>query len=127
MAMYLKHSVEPQDSCSLILPLDTSLSEFYKIEQSGNSILPRTLQMLNSFIYDVHIPTGNLENAEKTIDVILIFEPNNELFLDSKAEILFRKGQIKEAVEFVKKVITIDSSFYPEGNEYLYNKISKYF
>lgn len=126
MAMYLKHSVEPQDSNSLMLPLEISCGEFYKSEQSGNSILPRTLHMLNSFIYDVHIPTGNLKNAEKTIDSILIFEPNNELFLDSKAEILFRKGQIKDAVDFVKQVIAIDSTFYPEGNEYLYNKISKY-
>lgn len=127
LALYNKHTIDPLDSNSLMLPCDSSLFELKKFSiTTEDLLLQKVLYILNSFIYDIHIPIGNLENAEKTINTILLFDSNNIDFLDSKAEILYREGKIKDAVELVKKISKEDPNFYPETNEYLYNKISKY-
>ena len=127
LALYSRHTIDSQDSNSLMLPCDSSLFDLKKFNiTTENVLLPKVLQILNSFIYDVHIPTGNLENAKKTVDTILLFDPCNINFLDSKAEILYREGKNKDAVEIVKKISQADPTFYPENNKYLYNKIRKY-
>lgn len=127
LGLYVINSISPRLSDDLIAPCEKKLYDLAKENYTNeNQLLPMALNALNSFIYDVHIPSGNLENAQKTIDIILLFDSNNTNFLDSKAEILFRLGWTNEAVKIVRHIIECDETFYPEGNEYLYPKIQQY-
>ena len=80
-------------------------------------------EILNSFIYDSYIPNHKYEFALKTIDVICQIDTENPIYLDSKAEILYRMGRVADAIELINKVVMLDSEFYPDGNEFLFDAI----
>lgn len=86
-------------------------------------LLPSIFEILNSFIYYSYIPNQKYEFALKTIDVICQIDTENPIYLDTKAEILYRMGRVTDAIELIKKVIMLDSEFYPDGNEFLFDAI----
>lgn len=123
--LYLKNELIPLQSDELAesvlkFPVSELLKE-YKIEE--DLLLPSIFEILNSFIYYSFIPNQKYEFALKTIDVICQIDTENPIYLDSKAEILYRMGRVTDAIELIKKVIMLDSEFYPDGNEFLFDAI----
>lgn len=123
--LYLKNELIPLQSDELaesVLKFPVSeLFKEYEIEE--DLLLPSIFEILNSFIYYSYIPNQKYEFALKTIDVICQIDTENSIYLDTKAEILYRMGRVTDAIELIKKVIMLDSEFYPDGNEFLFDAI----
>ena len=110
--------------CSIKSLKKTDIRRF--VDKSEGLLPPAIIRLLNQLIYDAYIPRQDYDAAHETINFILKVDCNNLDYLDTKAEILYRMGKTVEAINVVKKIQSIDSTYYPEGNEYLYNMLNDY-
>ncbi len=83
-------------------------------------------EFLNLVCYEILIPDKKYNEAMSIIEDALLLCPFNENLLDSKAEILYRMGKVEGALSLAIKVYNINPQFYPEGNEFLYNELSRF-
>ncbi len=65
----------------------------------------RKAVILNNWGYFLIIHTDRLDFADSLISEALKMEPENPIFLDSKAWVEFKRGNIESAYEFLKKAI----------------------
>jgi tetratricopeptide (TPR) repeat protein len=69
------------------------------------------------------MPQNRFDYALQTINLIIEEKGTNNEYLDCKAEILYRLGNISEAKDIIKRIMADDPKFYPDGNEFLYNEL----
>lgn len=100
----------------------------YSLIQFLNSYLYINIHafFLNAVIYYVLIGEEKLDEALSLIDDVLsIYAGKHEDCLDTKAEVLYRMGRTQEALSIIGEVYKINPNYYPSGNDFLYNELSK--
>lgn len=79
---------------------------------------------LNESIYHVLLANENYDLSLEFIDkAIRLKKSMDHNLLDTKAEVLCRISKKDEALSYAMQVYNIDSEFYPDGNEYLYQEL----
>ena len=96
------------------------------VSMSNDLILIVAVDALNDVSYGTFVQENKLEDALRVTELVLKLFPNSPDYLNTKAEILFRMGKKLDALEIVKKIISIDTLYYPENNEFLYNSLKEY-
>jgi tetratricopeptide (TPR) repeat protein len=69
------------------------------------AISPYNPIILNNYSYYLALREEKLDIAEQYIKRCITFEPNNSTFLDTYAWVLYKLGQIDEAIIIIKKAI----------------------
>ncbi len=100
------------DNPEVLFNLANLLGQKGRIEEMEN-IFSKLLEIdttrraviLNNWGYFLTIHTNKLDLADSLINQALKLEPENPVFLDSRAWVEFKKGNIPEAYKYLKKAI----------------------
>lgn len=93
---------------------------------SNDLMLIIAVDAWNDIAYETFVQKGQLKDALIVTELVLKLFPNSPDYLNTKADILFRMGKKTEALEIVKRILSIDTHYYPENNEFLYNNLKEY-
>ena len=80
-----------------------------RILKKALEIDPKSAVTLNFLGYLYADYNKKLDEAEKLIDQALEIDPDNYAYLDSKAWVLYRKGNYKEAMTYIQKALSFDN------------------
>jgi tetratricopeptide (TPR) repeat protein len=121
--LYIKYAVRPVNTDTLMLSIYSFNSLGIKCVPLNGILYETTFQVLYYFIYYIYMPQNRFDYALQTINLIIEEKGTNNEYLDCKAEILYRLGNISEAKDIIKRIMADDPKFYPDGNEFLYNEL----
>ncbi|MGB7442779.1 MAG: tetratricopeptide repeat protein, partial [Coleofasciculaceae cyanobacterium] len=82
---------------------DGRLDDAIKAFRAALAAYPKSANTLNALGYTLADRTRKLREAEKLIDRALALEPDNAAIIDSKGWVLFQRGKLKEAREYLER------------------------
>lgn len=83
---------------------------------------PYDAAVLNNYSYSLANRKNHLDKADSLINTAMKLEPANPFFLDTKAWVLYGKGDYEQAIKILNKCIDID----PKGEVYYRHAIACY-
>ena len=93
--------------------IDRAISDYEKVlkldpQFSKAPIRPFLAQCYNNKAYGYYLSGNDLDKAMVLIDKAIEFAPGDGIILGTKAEILYKMGNYKEAYEYIKKALTLE-------------------
>ncbi len=100
--------------------LDSSTKEEFLL--ASIKLHPDHAESYNDLAWLYTEENKNLEEALRLIDQALTFQPENFAFWDTKAEVLYKMGRIKEAIEIEEDIVSKDPT-----NLYAKEQLEKFY
>lgn len=122
----LEITTETADKVEFYSVLASSYNELKKYSQSDRyfenalELDQNSLLIRNNYAYALAVRGAKLELADSLSKFCLFFQPDNPFYMDTRAWVLFKKGDTNNAIILLKKAIAID----PKGFEY-YEHLAK--
>lgn len=113
-------AIDKRDRIQLMLCKASAYGKQEKYDLADKSfdevlaINPYNGTVLNNYAFSLANRKVNLEKADSMINTALKLEPSNPYYLDTKAWILYGKGDFEQALKILNKCIEID----PSGEDY---------
>ena len=113
-------ALDKRDKIQLILCKASAYEKqekFVKADKNFEEVLqmnPFNGTVLNNYAFSLANRKIKLNKADSMINTALRLEPSNPFFLDTKAWILYGKGEYEKALKILNKCIEID----PNGSDY---------
>ncbi len=116
----LEIATEAVDKIELLSCLASCYDELGKFELSEHNFKKaleldsRNVLIMNNFAYALARRGAKLDLADSLINTVFSIDARNPFYMDTKAWVEYKKGNIDEAIEWINKAIKID----PMGYEY---------
>ncbi|MBO7608845.1 MAG: tetratricopeptide repeat protein [Muribaculaceae bacterium] len=86
-----------------------TVKSFQHYEQALE-LFPLNLGIMNNYAYFLSLAEQNLDKAEKMSAMTVKAYPDNATYLDTYAWVLYKKGEMEKALEYIKRAIDNDDS-----------------
>ena len=121
-------AVDKRDKIQLLLCKASAFDKQEMFEAADNNfdkvlnMNPLNGTVLNNYAFSLANRKIKVEKADSMITTALRLEPSNPFYLDTKAWILYGKGEFEQALKILNKCMQLD----PNGKDYYIHAIACY-